>query len=81
LNEDPQELKNLAGSEEYGDELVLWRNRLGEHLSERGEGFAKDGVPVVREKSITYSPNYPDIEMTDSERLRYWINELTKSYK
>lgn len=81
LIEDPQELTNLADSEEYSEELILWRKRLGEHLSERGDGFAKGGIPVIRENSVTYSPNYPDIEMTNSERLRYWIDELTNSYK
>ena len=81
LLDDPHELTNLAGTEEYSEELILWRKRLGEHLSERGDEFAKDGIPVIRENSVTYSPNYPDIEKTDGERLRYWINELTKSYK
>jgi len=81
LREDPQELKNLAGLEEYSDELKLWRGRLGEHLSERGEEFAKNGVPVVRNSSETYSPNYPDKEMTQQERLLYWIDKLTNSYK
>lgn len=81
LIEDPDETTNLAGLEEYGEELELWRERLGEHLIERGEGFAKDGIPVTRDESRTYSPNYPDIEMTDEERLLYWIDELTNSYK
>jgi len=80
LAEDPQELHNLAGLEEYQGELELWRHRLGDHLSERGEGFAKNGVPVIREESKTYSPNYPQIEMTPQERLRYWVEEITESF-
>jgi arylsulfatase len=81
MAEDPQELVNLAGREEYREELERWRSRLGDHLSERGEGFAKDGVPVMRDESKTYSPNYPQIEMTQQERLQYWIDEITGSFQ
>jgi hypothetical protein len=35
------------------------RGEMIAHLSERGEGFVKDGKLVVRENTLLYSPNYP----------------------
>ena len=29
------------------------------NLSERGEGYVKDGKLVVRKSTLLYSPNYP----------------------
>lgn len=59
LVDDPGEIKNLAGKQK--DVLAKWRQRMVEHLTERGEGFVKDGKLVQRDKTMLYSPNYPKI--------------------
>ena len=38
------------------------RAAMVEHLSERGDGFVKDGKLVVRQNTMLYSPNYPKSE-------------------
>jgi arylsulfatase len=57
LEDDPDELKNLAGNE--SEMLKKWRQRMVEHLSERGDGFVKDGKLVRQTETLLYSPNYP----------------------
>ncbi len=42
------------------------------HLSERGEGFVKDGKLVRREKTMLYSPNFPKDDRTENERVKEW---------
>ena len=60
LAQDPCELKDLSGNPAYLAELGAMRRRMIEHLSERGEGFVKDGRLVVRGKdALLYSPLYP----------------------
>ena len=60
LSQDPCELKELSGNPAYHDVLVAMRRRMVGHLSERGEGFVKDGRLVVRGKdALLYSPFYP----------------------
>ncbi len=66
LKEDPGELVDLAGDPDYADILREWRERLVEHLSERGERYVADGQLVVRKEPILYSPHFPDLK----ERLR-----------
>ena len=39
--------------------LATWRQRLIEHLTERGERWVADGKLVLRKKAILYGPNYP----------------------
>ena len=56
---DPGEEKNLADSDEYKDSLELWKSRMAEHLSERGEEWVKDGKLQIRKETQLYSPNYP----------------------
>jgi len=70
LKNDPGELQDL--SESNIAELELWRNRMVDHLSERGDGFVKDGKLVIRDETMLYSPNYPEDERTDQERLEFW---------
>ncbi len=59
LENDPGELTELTKSEHYLTTLKLWRNRMVEHLSERGEAFVKDGKLQIRKELMLYSPNYP----------------------
>ncbi len=59
LRTDPNELDDLALKAKRGKDLSIWRERLVEYLSERGERYVKDGKLVVRPKRILYSPNYP----------------------
>ena len=59
LQKDPGECTDLAGQEEHKDTLALWRKRMVQHLSERGEPFVVNGDLGIREKPTLYSPNYP----------------------
>jgi len=59
LVRDPHELKNCVTVPAYKNQLEAMRNEMIAHLSERGEGFVKDGKLVMRENSLLYSPNYP----------------------
>ena len=59
LEADPLEERDLAVDPEFGDQLMQWRRRMGEHLSERGPAWVDDdGLPVVRPHTILHSPNY-----------------------
>ena len=60
LTADPAESTDLSADRRYRKELEELRKAMAEHLSERGEGWVKDGKPVVRKSSLLYSPNYPD---------------------
>ncbi len=62
IENDRSERINLATDPEYQRTLALWRNRMVEHLSERGEGFVKNGKLQVRNETLLYSPNYPGQE-------------------
>jgi arylsulfatase len=59
LAEDPGELRDLAPLAEHEKELALWRAKLIEHLSVRGEGFVREGKLVAPRKDLLYSPHYP----------------------
>jgi arylsulfatase len=59
LDRDPHEQSDLAPYPAYEDQLRHWRQRLIDHLSERGEPFVKNGKLSVRSKRFLYSPNYP----------------------
>jgi len=62
LDHDPQELQDLSSASAHLNQLKLWRGRMVEHLSERGEDWVKDGKLMVRPKSMPISPNYPRAE-------------------
>ena len=70
LINDPGEIHNL--SEVNKKELQIWRNRMVEHLEERGENFVKIGKLRRVEKTLLYSPNYPEDERTESELVKVW---------
>ena len=60
LARDPYELHDLSRDPSCRPLLEKMRLRLAEHLSERGEGFVKDGRPAVRGRDVLlYSPHYP----------------------
>lgn len=70
LKNDPGETKDLSGKNAI--ELDKWRRRMVDHLSERGKDFVKDGKLVIRQESMLYSPNYPEDERTEAERVGQW---------
>ncbi|MFC2121818.1 arylsulfatase, partial [Bacteroidota bacterium] len=59
LIKDPGEITDLVEENKSHEDLKLWRKRMVDHLSERGEDFVKDGKLMVRKESMLYSPNYP----------------------
>ena len=62
LKADPSELNDLSTDPVYRPRLEDLRSRMAHHLSERGDGFVKDGRPAIRTESLLYSPNYPGNE-------------------
>lgn len=60
LTKDPDELRDLAPIPEYRTKLEAWRQRMVDHLSERGEKYVKDGRLAVRRKGIVNSPHFPE---------------------
>ena len=59
LQQDPQELTDLAKVAGHEATLNQWRSRMVEHLSERGPEFVKNGKLVLRPKGMMTSPNFP----------------------
>jgi arylsulfatase len=59
LAKDPGELHNLADEPASEQVLKEWRERMVQHLSERGEEFVSGGKLVIRRRRLLYSPNYP----------------------
>ena len=65
LVKDRGEQKNLVSEKRYKHKLEELREAMVKHLSERGEGFVKDGKLVVRKETLLYSPNYPKTEASE----------------
>ena len=59
LADDPHELHDLADEPASAAILKQWRQRMVEHLTERGEEFVADGRLAIRTKRMLYSPHYP----------------------
>jgi arylsulfatase A-like enzyme len=59
VEKDPHELHDLAGDPAAGAQLRMWRNRMIEHLSIRGERWVKNGKLATRKEPIPRSPNFP----------------------
>jgi len=57
LQSDPKELTDKSSS--MPTELALWRERLVDHLSVRGNSYVSGGKLARRSSTRTYSPNYP----------------------
>ena len=66
LVNDPNELHNLSADPANKSALLQWRQRMVEHLSERGEEFVSDGKLTLRKKRMLYSPHYPKAVTTDA---------------
>ena len=64
LIKDPSELSNLVKEKKYQKLLLNMRAETVANLSERGEGYVKDGKLVVRKSTLLYSPNYPKSKPT-----------------
>ncbi|RJP22216.1 MAG: arylsulfatase [Candidatus Omnitrophota bacterium] len=61
LKNDPGELHDLASDASHQSKLRKWRERMVEHLSERGEEWVKSGRLALRPERHLYSPQYPDL--------------------
>jgi arylsulfatase A-like enzyme len=59
LSQDPHELHDLASDSGQSGVLRQWRNRMIEHLSERGPAFVKNGRLALRPEGMMTSPNFP----------------------
>jgi arylsulfatase len=59
LEDDRRELLDLAAAPEHKETLLLWRGRLVDHLSERGDQWVQEGNLMLRPKSMMLSPNFP----------------------
>ena len=59
LVNDPKEMKDVSKERKYKKQIKDLRAAMVQHLSERGDGWVKDGKLVVRKESMLYSPNYP----------------------
>ena len=59
LKNDPGELIDLATLPKYEKSVKFWRDRMVQHLSERGEKWVKNGKLVVQKESINFGINHP----------------------
>lgn len=56
---DPHELHDLAGDAAQAPVLRTWRNRMVDHLYNRGERWVKNGKLQTRQDPIPRSPKFP----------------------
>jgi arylsulfatase A-like enzyme len=68
LRNDPWELHDLSKDSSYSSTLKLWRERMIEHLSERGEPFVRNGELAIRREPMVYGPLYPTGEIRTNEQ-------------
>lgn len=59
LQKDPAEKHDCSGETAYKLRLKAMRQKMVDHLSERGEPFVKDGRLMVLNSTVLYSPNFP----------------------
>ncbi len=59
LDKDPGEINDLSANKGYATTLKLWRRRMVQHLSERGDPFVVGGDLGVHPKKMIYSPLFP----------------------
>jgi arylsulfatase A-like enzyme len=59
LQKDPHELEDLAKLTAHEALLRKWRQRMVEHLAERGAPFVVSGRLGLRDKTPNTSPNFP----------------------
>lgn len=61
ISKNKRELFDLAADTKSNKLLEVWRERMVNHLSKRGEPYVKDGKLQIINKGILYGPNYPKI--------------------
>ena len=59
LENDRQELNDVAGDVAHEGTLRRWRQRMVEHLSVRGDSWVKGGKLQTRRQPVATSPNFP----------------------
>lgn len=59
LEHDPGETRDLSSVPEHQQTLRTWRQRMIDHLAERGEPFVVGGDLGLRPKRTLHSPHYP----------------------
>lgn len=59
LTADPEECYNQIESRKYKKKIAEFRQGMIDHLSERGEEWVKGNQLQKREKTLLYSPHYP----------------------
>lgn len=59
LEKDKGETHNCVEDPQYASARDEMYKAMVKHLSERGEGFVREGKLVIRDKDLLYSPNYP----------------------
>ena len=59
LERDQHELNDVAKRPEQAAELSMWRARMVDHLSERGDQWVRDGKLMLRKQGMALSPNFP----------------------
>jgi len=62
LENDPGELHDLAGEPAHSDRVRVWRERMIQHLAERGEPYVVDGDLGLRPQAMLHGPNYPKLD-------------------
>ena len=60
LVNDRHELNDLASQPGQAGQLRMWRNRMIEHMSERGEPYLSSGKLGLRPKGRKHSPLFPE---------------------
>jgi arylsulfatase A-like enzyme len=59
LEFDPCELINIGDSENYKELVNIWRKRMVQHLSERGDDWVKNSELVIQKTPVYYGINHP----------------------
>ena len=59
LDADPGETDDLAGDGKHAAVLAKWRQRMVDHLAERGDQWVQAGRLMRRRPKMLYGPNYP----------------------
>ena len=61
LQNDPHELRDLAGETNSAALVKEWRQKMVQHLAIRGEAWVRDGDLVMQPKAMLRRPNAPNI--------------------
>lgn len=61
LVKDPIECHELSTKAQYKKRVALWRQRMVDHLAERGPAYVKNGKLQVRQKNIVFRSGYENL--------------------